>query len=93
VLLVLVPAVLIALAYRAMVHFLREADELTRSIQYRAMAVGFAAGLAATLFERLAMEVAELLGLGFDLHDLFMPLLWMTLGYAITVVRLQRGYS
>lgn len=73
-------------------RFVNEADELTRQIQVEGFAVGFGAGFVAILFEELAEEAQGLLAVGFDFPELFSPMMWMAVGYAFTVVRLQRGY-
>lgn len=92
----LAPAVVGVLYYRAVGTFLREADELTRSIHVQAMAVAAGAALGTWVFEALWEEAAVLIGdpewAGL-LAELANPIMGLALGYAIALFRLQRRYS
>lgn len=84
----------VVLAY---LRFLRETDELTRMIQTKAMAVGFAAGLLASLLDRFVVQLAgflpDPLWGPLEFTDLFNPALVMCATFVITTMTLHRWYS
>jgi hypothetical protein len=96
VLAMLLPAVVGGFYYRAVGTFLREADELTRSIHTQAMAVAAGAALGAWVFEALWEEAAVLLGepvWSGLLAGIANPVMGLALGYAVALVLLQRRYA
>ncbi len=82
---------------RSFLRFIRETDELTRSIQTQAMAVAFGAGLLAALLGRFIERIATFLPdplIGpLELTDVFHPAMVMCLTYALVALTLHRSYS
>lgn len=80
-------------AYRAYLRFLREADEMTRMIQVKAMAIGFAAGVLASFLDQFLERVVAL-GPRLGVLDFFNnPLMVMILAFTFASWTLQRRYA
>ena len=79
-------------AYRAFLRFIREADEMTRMIQIKAMAVGFGAGVLVGILENFLERVVALSSIP-DMLDFFNPMIVMILTYTFATLILQRSYA
>ena len=80
-------------ALRAYLHFLRQADELTRLIQLQAMAVGFAAGVVASVLERFVVQLIAVTPLPDKLTAFLTPFMVMIFAFMIAVIALTRRYA
>ncbi|MBK6768279.1 MAG: hypothetical protein IPG72_04495 [Ardenticatenales bacterium] len=86
-LLVAVPTLVGLQTIRAYLHFLREADELQRRIQFEALAFGFCVGVVCMMSYRL-LERAGWPKL--DINDTFVVMMF---GWAFGMIRGARRYS